>query len=231
MKFAVFDIDGTIVKESLGKDLVIWLNKKGMFPNEVLNEIYETKKRYKKKQVTYAEHQKEIMSAWVKGFKGMKKTELEKLSKKFGENYSNFFSGSLELVKFFRKKGFYCVVVSGAFEEAIQAIQPKFKFDLIVGTEFESRKGKFTGRIQEKMWHKKVKKRLLKKVIKEKKLDLKNSFCFGDSEQDSHMLELVEFPVALHPNKELNKIAVKNNWKIFFDSKKALVFVQQKLGL
>lgn len=163
MNFAVFDIDGTIVKESLGKDFVIWLNKKGMFSDEVLNEIYSAKKKYKKKQVSYAEHQKEIMSAWAKGFKGINKTELEYQAKIFGENYNNFFSGSIQLVKFFRKKGFYCIVVSGAFEEAIHVIQPKFNFDLIVGTEFESRNRKFTGRMQEKMWHKKIKKKLLKK--------------------------------------------------------------------
>jgi HAD superfamily hydrolase (TIGR01490 family) len=230
MKFAVFDIDGTIVTESLGKDFIIWLTKKGKFPEKVLREIYAAKKRYKEKKVSYARHQKEIMNAWLKGFKGKKKTELEKLSKKFGKNYNNFFPGSLELIKFFRKKGFYCVVISGAFEEAIYAIQPKFKFDLIVGTEFETKKGKYTGRMLDKMWHKKIKKRLLKKVIKEKKLELKDSFCFGDSEQDSYMMDLVENPIALHPNQRLLEIAVKRKWKKFFDSRKALSFAKQKVG-
>jgi len=224
MKFVVFDIDGTLVKESVGRDFIVWLTYKGKFPKKVLEEIYTIKKTYKKKKISYARHQKEIMAAWLKGFKGIKKNELKNLSEKFGKNYREFFPGSLELVKFFREKGFYCIVISGAFEEAINVIQPKFKFDLIVGTKFESKKGKYTGKILDKMWHRKIKKRLLKKIIKEKKLDLKDSFCFGDSEQDSHMMGLVEYPVALHPNKELLGIAERNNWKKFFDAKKALAF-------
>ena len=58
------------------------------------------------------------------------------------------------------------------------------------------------------------KKELLDSIIRKYKIDLKDSFAFGDTEQDLPMLSRVGNPVPLNPTPLLCKLALERGWHI-----------------
>ena len=54
----------------------------------------------------------------------------------------------------------------------------------------------------------------LKPLVRNKDLDLANSYAYSDHESDLPLLELVSNPVVVTPTKELRRIAIQRGWKI-----------------
>ncbi|MFH1664211.1 MAG: HAD family phosphatase [archaeon] len=215
MKFAAFDVDGTLVELAIPTHFIRWLEKKNKFPEKVLEEIHETIRKHENGEISWEQRGKEVLNAWAKGFKGTQKKELQELSAEFVKDYDKIFLGSVETMNYLKKEGYYLIAVSRAFEEILEALKIKLPFDFIIGTKLEAKKGVYTGKVLNELWHLKIKKTVLLELIKEKNLDLKDSFAFGDTEQDSFMMELAENPVPVQPSKKLRKVAEKNGWKCF----------------
>ncbi len=49
---------------------------------------------------------------------------------------------------------------------------------------------------------------------KELKINLSRSIAFGDTDQDAPLLSIVDFPVAVNPNKKLRQICETRKWLI-----------------
>ena len=73
---------------------------------------------------------------------------------------------------------------------------------------------KFIGRLEGKDCIGVEKVQRLKSVIKNKDLDLANSYAYSDHESDLPLLELVGIPIAVSPTKNLRRIATHRGWKI-----------------
>ena len=215
MKFAVFDVDGTLLEMAIPTDFIEWLVKRKKFPKKVLNEIQTTIRHHGSGKISWSERGNYILNAWAEGFKGKNKKEIEEQAKEFMKEYDKIFPGSIEVMNYLKNKDYYLIAISRSFEEILEELKTKLPFDLVIGTKFEVKKGVYTGNLLNQMWGHETKKEILLDLIKEKNLDTKKSFAFGDSDQDSFMMQEVEFPVCVQPDKELKKIAEKNNWKTF----------------
>jgi HAD superfamily hydrolase (TIGR01490 family) len=231
MKFAVFDLDGTLVKVSAASDFVEWLSRKGKFPERNLENILAARENHRKGKISYFKRVELIVFNWAQGFKGKNYSEVMDYAEEFAEEYNGFFDSSLELLKFFKERNYFLIVVSGAFEEIIKVLNPFFNFDFIVGTKFEVKNGVYTGNVLNEMWKKEIKGKILAKLIKEKNLDLRDSFGFGDSEQDFFMMKLTENPICIKPTNGLKKIAERRRWQTFNEIKEAMAFLKKRKQL
>ncbi len=229
-KFAVFDVDGTLLEMAVPTDFILWLVEKNRFPNKTVKEIKKIIKLHEAGKISWKERGYKVLHFWAKGFKGKKKAEIQMLAEEFMKEYNKIFLGSIEVMNYLKKEGYYLIAVSRSFEEILKALKLKLPFDFVVGTKFEVKKGIFTGKLENRMWEHKIKKQVLMELIKEKNFSLEKSFAFGDSEQDSHMMKLVEFPVCVNSSFELKRIAEKNNWKTF-NSIQDFFFELKKKGI
>ncbi len=74
--------------------------------------------------------------------------------------------------------------------------------------------GILTGELEGRPLHGKRKLAAMKKLAKERNLSLKRSFAYSDSANDLPMLTHVGHPVAVNPDKNLERYAKAAGWKI-----------------
>ncbi len=215
MKFAVFDVDGTLVKETLSFRLVESLTEKGLFPPADFDSILAVIDRYKRKEATWQERGELVVRHWCMGFRGQKQASVvAEAGRLFGSGLSDFREGATELVQWFNGQGYYTVALSRALVEALKPCQRQLGLKKIIGTELEAVNGVYTGNLKVDLRPAAAKKELLEKLMQAEGLERAGSYAFGDTEHDAPMLELVENPVCLHPNDVLKALARQRNWKV-----------------
>ncbi len=227
MKFAVFDVDGTLVNGSIGADFVEWLSKRNHFPKKYSVKIRKAIQEQEKGRISYAKRGELLIKYWALGFKGKKKSEIKKLALEFIESYEKIFFGSQELMLLLKAKNYYLIALSRAFEEILEALKSRLFFDCIIGTKFEVKQEKYTGKPLNEMWDEEIKGKLLVEVIRKNNFDLNDSLAFGDSEQDYFMMSLVERPICSNPSGKLDGLCENRGWKRFNSIEYALNELKQ----
>ena len=74
--------------------------------------------------------------------------------------------------------------------------------------------GLLTGKPKGQICLGKYKQKMTQELINELNINLNDSFAYGNSQADIHLLKMVGNPVAVQPNIPLKKVAKKNNWQI-----------------
>jgi HAD superfamily hydrolase (TIGR01490 family) len=216
MKASFFDIDGTLVKGLMIHQFSEHLVKVGISDEKLFREIDRRVKLYMKGKTTYRKIALVIPDLYSKGLKNVKVKVVLKEAKKFVDYYLKKFIQpyTANLVKLMKVHGMI-IGISGSPIEVVSLVGRVFDFDITYGSELEVKDCLYTGKIKYNMIIKETKENVLKKMVKENKIDLKKSFGFGDTEQDLSFLSKVGIPITLNPNLKLLKIAKQNNWPIF----------------
>lgn len=220
-KFVVFDINGTLVKGSIGIDFVNWLHKKGHFPQSQLNKINRAVEEHKKGRISYVKRGEIIIPQWELGLRGKKEDEIGMFAREFIKKYKKVYPGSVELVRFFKKAGYITIAIGRTHELLLNVLNYKLNVDKMIGTKFEVRNGTFAG-TRSQLWFLESKGTKLLELIYGEEYDKPGSVAFGDSMLDAFMMKQVEYPICLHPTPKLRHAAKKNDWWIFDDTQKVL---------
>lgn len=109
------------------------------------------------------------------------------------------------------------VLVSGGPTPLLERIAAEVGADHWVGTRFEERDGRFTGRSLEPVCLDENKASLAQRYLLENHLDVdyQTSAAYADSVSDLQLLEMVGRPVATYPDEALQKIAGERGWTVF----------------
>jgi len=218
-KIAVFDIDGTIFRETLiielMKSLIYWK----VFPRKAKKEIEGEYFAWVDHKGTYQTYIDEVLRVYKKYIKGCRKKDVVQILKKDVIPYfkDRIYIYTTNLVKKLRKTHIL-VSISGSPQEAVTEYNRYLKFDQAFGTVFEiSSRGKYTGKII--LDAAKEKDRILKDFIKQNNLSLEGSWGIGDSHVDIGFLEMVEHPIVFNPSVDLYRVAKRKKWKIMVEKK------------
>ena len=213
-KAAFFDIDGTLIKGQILMDFPFHLMKRNFFSKLSYFKILTIIAKYELGLITYRKAGTIILDIYSRALKNRKEKEIIECSKTFAkEHIKKAYSYSFVLLNYLKKK-YMLVAVSASPTDPLNALTDYFSFNKVFATEREIKNKICTGKIKVDMLKKNAKKNILLSFSKKNKIDLKNSFAFGDSSTDAEFLYTVGFPVALNPNRKLRKIALKNNWPI-----------------
>lgn len=209
---AFFDLDKVlyndhtffqVVKDEIDNDFI---------SKECWNPIMDELDKYRDGSQEYKVAAHNLLKIWANALKGKKLNKAKLLFKKFlSENSNNFYPWVFDTIEALKPKyNIYIVTSNVRFlaEEVTKVLGVKG----YLATEFEVQNGLFTGNIlgdisQGKMY--------VSHIIGKNK---EKSLAVGDSENDVGMLEAVEIPVCIHPNKKLEEIAKQKNWKIINDN-------------
>ncbi len=220
--FAVFDIDGTIFRSGLYREVVYELLSAGQLPSNITQEFADLEVIWKKRQsdTAFGEYVYAMANAIDKALPHIKIADFEAASARVFERLSDYvYVYTRNLVEDLKKKGYTLIAISGSQDELVKPFAEKYGFDIWIGQHYERGDGFYTGKIVKTHEGKDI---ILKKLATQHGLDFKDSIAIGDTDGDIGMLSIVEQPIAFNPERELFKAAKENGWKIVVERKNVI---------
>jgi HAD superfamily hydrolase (TIGR01490 family) len=214
MKVAFFDVDGVIVKGQTQKFLIKYLLKKRKIPLWLYIKIYFWFIFYK---LGLVKETIKIREKVIKYFKGQDVVEFEKIFDDFFEKEikQRINKKVFNLIKKHLENKDIVVLTSASLEEIVERIKNYVGANFVIATKLGRNSGKYTGEIDGKIPYGENKVLKIKEFLEEKKYTFEESYAYSDHISDLPLLEFVENPCAVNPDKELRKVAIKKGWKIY----------------
>lgn len=218
-KFAAFDVDGTLFRSGLYREVFYELYKIGALPNDLTEQTTEKHREWRHRIHGNAFEEFEvIMINGLDNFLPQLKvndfdTAVARVIKKKADNVYVY---TRNLLKSLQEEGYFTVAISGSQQELVEPFAKRYGFDMWVGQQWERDGEFFTGNIKKTHTGKD---KIVKRIVDEHNLTMDGSYAVGDSNGDSGMLEIVDNPIVFNPTHELYEKAVANGWKIVIERK------------
>lgn len=228
--FAVFDIDGTLIRWQLYHAVVDKLAGAGLLGTQAENKLHESRMKWKNREHSeaFADYEHSLITIYESALSQIKSTEFDSMIDKVIEQYKDqVYTYTRDLVRELKEKDYFLIAISGSHHELVERLAKYYQFDDWVGSQYERSGQGFSGK---KFIASKDKKALLQQMIEKHGLSLKDSYGVGDSTSDAVMLEIVQNPIAFNPNKSLFDIAKSNNWPIVIERKNVVYQLQPNGG-
>ncbi len=229
-KFAVFDIDGTLIRWQLFHSIVNELIKQGHISQAVGQKIQASRMQWKarKHSESFKEYERTLVQAY---YDALTKLSTEAyhgaINNVFAEYKDQVYTYTRDLIRDLKEQDYLLFAISGSNQEVIDRLAKYYGFDDAVGTIYELQNGQFTGKSNETV-HRKAE--ILAELIKKHNVTTSGSIAVGDSEGDIALLELVEKPIAFNPSQKLFKVAIKQGWRIIVERKNMVYELEPRNG-
>lgn len=229
-KFAVFDIDGTLIRWQLYHAVVDRLAKKDLLGPSAHEELHEARMIWKRREHPDAFHDYEasLIHIYEEALPNLTAeqfdTVVDEVAKEYKEQTYVF---TRDLAQQLKQAGYTLIAISGSHEELVGRVVKQYGFDLWVGSTYERHGNTFTGK---KFVASSDKRTVLEKLINSEGLTLSGSAGVGDSKSDAAFLEMVEHPIAFNPDRELFAIARNGSWKIVIERKNMIYELEEQSG-
>jgi HAD superfamily hydrolase (TIGR01490 family) len=105
-------------------------------------------------------------------------------------------------------------IVTAASQEMAETLAHVLVFDGGIGMRSEIRDGFYTGRPAGPFTYREGKAEAIRQIAEKEGIDLAASYAYSDSESDLPMLRAVGHPVAVNPDKALEREAREQGWRI-----------------
>lgn len=220
-RLAIFDIDGTIFRSSLLIELVNGLIEEEIFPKNVYKEIEKDYFAWLDRKGSYDNYINQVLKIFLANIKGCKEEDLKKVVKKvIFLQRDHVYRYTRQLIKELKEKGYFLLAISGSPIPIVSEFSLYNKFDSFYGSQYETKKEIFTGKILQAPVQE-GKKLIIKEFLNlsEIEFDLNKSIAIGDTASDIPILEMVGKPIAFNPNLGLLEHARKKSWKIIVERK------------
>ncbi|MEM2905554.1 MAG: HAD-IB family hydrolase [Candidatus Bathyarchaeia archaeon] len=235
---AFFDVDGTLLRGFITQAFPRYLAERGLFPEMVADEIDRIVEAYEGGRIAYREAAETVPVLIASALRGRQAAKIETIAGSFMADYvpKHEYSYARPLVQWLRERVDLTLAVSGSPIEPVSELSP-FGFDELYGTLFERRDGTYTGRVKLNLILSESKAGLIDRLTADKHVDLSRSYAFGDTDQDSPVLERVRWPLALNPNAALLRTCQEQGWpwltrkELSQPWENVRVLIAEKLGL
>ena len=201
-KLAIFDIDYTITRKETLMEFFKYLVSKDIKNIKFLPRALYSGLMY----VVKVYDERRVKECFLKFIENIDEAELAKLTKSFyDERVSKIlYKDALEMIKKLKKEGYMVILISASPEFYVKEFYAIKEVDLIIGTKFTFKDGKFIRKMHGNNCKGEEKVRRLNEVLKEKniKVDFKNSYMFSDSLSDKPLLDLVGNPYLINYKKK-----------------------------
>lgn len=218
-KFAAFDIDGTLFRSGLYREVFYELTKMGAVPED-LAQITTEKHREWRHRIhgdAFEEFEKIMVDGLDHHLTKLKISDYEAAVERVLEKKAaNIFVYTHNLMNRLKEEGYFLIAISGSQEELVQPFAESRGFDTWVGQKWERGGEYFTGNVVKSHTGKD---KIIRELVERYGLTYEGSYAVGDSNGDSGMLEVVDNPIAFNPTQELLDKAIAHGWKIVVERK------------
>lgn len=228
--FAVFDIDGTIIRWQLYHAVTDRLVRDGLISAKDFEHVRRMRMDWKRRtgEDSFQEYEAELVRAFDKALKGMSVAGFTAAVDEVFEEYKEqVYTYTRDLIRQLKAEGYLLFAISGSPDTIVRKMVGYYGFDDHAATTYPSDKGRFTG---EKDLSIGKKPELLQAMIDKHGVAAEGSIGVGDSEGDISMLQMVERPIAFNPSKKLFKHAYAEGWEIVLERKNVVYKLEQRDG-
>ena len=227
-KFAVFDIDGTLIRWQLYHTLVDRLARQNLLGADAHEVIHQARMRWKRRESEFGDYEKILISTYEAVLANIPTGAFDKLVTQVITEYKDqVYMYTRELITTLKQKDYFLIAISGSQDELVQQVAQYYGFNAHSGSKYLRESGRFTG---EKVIASHHKKRILEELVAQYHLDFKDSIAVGDSKSDIPILEMVEEPIAFNPDHELFAASQKQEWKIVIERKNMIYRLEWRDG-
>ena len=217
--FAVFDIDGTLIRWQLFHAIVHHLGKRGMLPADTHEAIRNARMVWKTRGSSdgFRTYERILVEAYINALTSITPSLYNEIVVEVFEEYKDqVFVYTRDLMRSLKKQGYVLFAISGSQDEIVKLLAKYHGFDDAMGAQLEQKDNAFTGIIASPIFNKKE---ALQQLVDNHNVTFNRSYAIGDSESDVPMLKMVEFPIVFNPDKTLLAIAKKKGWNVVVERK------------
>ena len=125
-----------------------------------------------------------------------------------------YHSAVVDRLRQHKKRGHECILVSGSFPAILKPIAAELGADHILATQLEQIKGIYTGNILPPQTIGEGKVTAIADFLKNRNIDRKICYAYGDDISDLPMLEHVGYPHVVSGGRQLEDRAREKNWPV-----------------
>lgn len=223
---AFFDIDGTLIRESIMLKHFNKLVKYGIIDEEsYIKNIKSKYEAYEKRYGDYDDFIREVGEVYRKKLVGLHKSIiLETANQVIKEGGELVYAYTRDRIKYHHEQGHKVFFVSGSPTYLVEKLGKVYNIDDFQGTEYLfDEEDRFTGNIIQ-MWDSKSKLAEIQKLVDEHNIDINNSYAYGDTNGDFSMLKTMKYATAINPSKKFLEM-IREDEDL---SKRANIIVERK---
>jgi HAD superfamily hydrolase (TIGR01490 family) len=229
-KFAVFDIDGTLIRWQLYHAIADALAKKSYISTEAYAAIRDARMKWKNRRHTesFREYELDLVNLFNEILADLSYTHFEEAAEDVYEEYRDqVYTYTRDLIKKLKKEGFLLFAISGSQTEILQLMAKHYGFDDFVGSTFLHKNDRFTGESVSPYGRKDE---VLRQMVAKHGATFSGSIAVGDSTSDIQMLEIVENPIVFNPERRLFDHASDKSWKVVIERKNIIYELEKVNG-
>jgi HAD superfamily hydrolase (TIGR01490 family) len=218
--FAVFDIDGTIIRWQLYHALADDLAKAGHLDPKEFNKVRVARMAWKKRvrETSFNDYEETLVQLIDKAITNIKAEDLQAACQRVLLEYKDqVYIYTRDLIQELKVKNYILFAISASQAEIVELLASYYGFDDYGGSLYEIKDGYFTGR--KDVLRSERKPAYLKELVAKHGADWAGSVGVGDSESDIPMLSIVERPIAFNPTRNLYEYAVEHTWPVVVERK------------
>ena len=220
--FAVFDIDGTVIRWQLYNAMADALLRQGYIDKKRFETVRIARMNWKRRvdSDSFRDYEHKLIEVFDEALQGLPVNMLQMAAQTvFSEYKEQVYAFTRDLIYDLKKRGYLLFVISGSPSLIVEKLAEYYEFDDYAATNYPSTNGYYTG---EKHLSVGKKGELLDSLIAKHGLSKVGSIGVGDSEGDIAMLELCERPIAFNPSKGLFDHATEHQWEIVVERKNVI---------
>lgn len=218
-KLAVFDIDGTLFRSGLYREVFYELSKMGAVPAE-MSEAATLKHREWNHRINgnaFEEFERFLVNNLDDYLTKLRTADYDTAVARVVESKAdNVYVYTRNLLRQLQQEGYITIAISGSQQELVEPFAKHYNFDAWVGQYWERAGEYFSGKVIKTHTNKD---KIIHDLVSQYDLTLADSYGVGDSNGDVGMLQLVDNPIAFNPTQELFDKAVEHGWKIVIERK------------
>lgn len=221
--FAVFDIDGTIIRWQLYHAIADELVRQGSINGNQYDKVKQARMAWKRRdsESSFQDYEETLVNLIEAAITSISVADLEKACKKVIEEYRDqVYRYTRDFIHELKAKDYLLFAISASQTEIVKLLAEYYEFDDYGGSIYEIKNGHFTGK--KAVLRSERKPEYLHQLIKKHHATLEGSIGVGDSESDIPMLKVVDNPIAFNPAKQLYEHAKQHSWPIVIERKNVI---------
>lgn len=229
-RFAVFDIDGTVIRWQLYHAIADELVKLGFVEPQAYASTKDARMAWKKRQegASFKSYEDELVRVYQQVLLGLTTDQFEQAADTvFSEYQDQVYTYTRDLIAYRKSKGYLLFAISGSQSEIVEKIAGRYGFDDFLASDYKREGNKFTGEVTHYLGRKD---QAIKELVKKHAATWAGSIAVGDSMSDKAMLEIVENPIAFNPEQALFDHAKQQGWKIVVERKNVVYELEENDG-
>jgi HAD superfamily hydrolase (TIGR01490 family) len=229
-KFAVFDLDGTLIRWQLFHAVINTLAKRGDLGQESYAKIKHARLQWKKRahENAFADYEMLLVNTYFDAMKSLPVSKFDDaVEHTISEYKEQMYVYTSRLLKSLKMRGYFLLAISGSHAELVSHVAKHYEFDDWVGSLYERKNDRFTGHRDVTYKDKHL---TLEKLVQKHGLTYQGSYGVGDTDGDITMLAAVENPIAFNPSRELYEYAREQGWKIVVERKNVIYELEANDG-